>query len=107
MTTTLDLDLSVFPDLDSPPTMLVSDPDRADYIARVCGAWDFDIVPTPATFRLFATWRDVFDRYPLLDSPSYAAFRTIFRWPRLPGGRAMQADFERLDPGPDACAPLW
>lgn len=106
----MDLDLSVFPDLDEPPTMFVSDPDRADYVARICGAWDFDIVPTPATFRLFAGWRDVFDRYPLRDSPSFAAFRTIFRWPRLTGGRTLQADFERfdeIDDADDACKPFW
>jgi len=105
--TTLDLDLSVYPDLDAPPATLVTAVERADYVARICGAWDFDIVPTQATFALFATWRDVFDQFPLLDSAAYAAFRTLLGWPRLPGGLLLQADYERLDATPDPTAAFW
>ncbi len=49
--------------------------DRADYVHRVCAAWDFGIVPEVLTFRLFRAWRDIFDRYPLPHSPAYHAFR--------------------------------
>jgi hypothetical protein len=91
------IDYSVYPDLDHPPDELLTPEDKADYVARVCGAWDFDLPPTPETFSLFSSWRDVFDRFPLPHSPAYAAFRTIFRWPPLPGGSVLEADYERVD----------
>jgi hypothetical protein len=91
------IDHSVYPDLDNPPTTLRTAEEKADYVARICGAWDFDVVPTPETFSLLRTWRDVFDRFPLLHSPAYAAFRTIFGWPQVPGGSVLEADYERAD----------
>ncbi len=91
------IDHSVYPDLDHPPDELRRAADRADYVARVCGAWDFDLVPTHETFSLFSGWRDVFDRFPLPHSPAYAAFRTIFGWPELSGGSVLEADYERVD----------
>jgi hypothetical protein len=91
------IDHSVYPDLDHPPDELPTAEDKADYVARICAAWDFDVVPTPETFTLFAEWREVFDRFPLPHSPAYAAFRTIFGWPQLPGGSVLEADYERAD----------
>jgi hypothetical protein len=65
-------------------------------------------VPTPESFSLLRTWRDVFDRFPLPHSPAYAAFRTIFGWPQVPGGTVLEADYERADrrarrESPDPC----
>ncbi|WP_156427154.1 hypothetical protein [Leptolyngbya sp. NIES-2104] len=60
------------------PNCEVTIADQADYVARICGAWDFGIIPTPETFLLFSTWREVFDGFPLLHSPAYAAFRSGF-----------------------------
>lgn len=91
------IDTSVYPDLDEPPTELATSEARADYIARVCGAWDFGIVPEIETFQMFRAWRDVFDRFPLLHSPAYAAFRMIYGWPPIPGGSVLQADYEAID----------
>lgn len=101
------IDTSVYPDLDHPPTTLESEADRADYVARICGAWDFGIVPTPDTFRLFASWRDVFDRHPLLHSPAYAAFRLYYGWPPV-SITILEAPYERADRAagrmrPDPC----
>jgi hypothetical protein len=104
---TATLDYSVYPDLENPPTTLATDADRADYVARICGAWDFDIVPTRETFALFATWRTVFDRFPLVDSPAYAAFRVLYGWPRVSGGHVLQADYERIDGTGDPLTPFW
>ena len=59
------LDLTVYPDLDSPPTELVEPGERADYVHRICSAWDFGIVPERRTFDLFRGWRTTFDRYPI------------------------------------------
>jgi hypothetical protein len=105
------IDHSVYPDQDEPPEELPTDEDRADYVARVCGAWDFDLPPTPETFALLSRWRDVFDRFPLPHSPAYAAFRTIFGWPSIAGGGVLEADYERVDRRngrdlPDPCVDL-
>lgn len=89
------IDGSVYPDV-APPAALASSSDRADYVQRICGAWDFGIAPTPATLSLFAAWRGVFDAYPLRHSPAYAAFRTLFGWPRIPGS-IVRARYELSD----------
>ncbi len=88
------MDRSVYPDVET-PVQLVDEYDRADYVARICGAWDFDLLPTRETFIMLRGWRDVFDRFPLPDSPAYAAFRTIFGWPPIRGGSILAADHER------------
>jgi len=102
------LDRSVYPDV-VPPATLVTDGDRADYLARICGAWDFGVVPTWDTINAFAQWRDVFDRFPLPTSPAYAALRSLFRWPRVPGS-ILLADYEVLDRAEgraDPSEPYW
>ena len=101
------IDTSVYPDLDEVPTDLVTPEAKADYVARICGAWDFGIVPERETFSLFRDWRDIFDGFPLLHSASYAAFRSLYRWPAIPGGSILQADYEAIDArwehGDDPC----
>ena len=74
------IDESVYPDLDVPPVDLATPHERADYVHRVCSAWDFYVHPEPATFALFAEWRDLFDRFPIVTSPAYHAFRAWFGW---------------------------
>jgi|SRR5947209_6585595 len=63
---------------------LEDDYDRADYVRRICRACDFGVPPDHDTVALFRGWRDVFDRYPLPDSPAYHALRAYFRWPDVP-----------------------
>jgi hypothetical protein len=75
------LDTTVYPDLDRPPTQLRTRRQRADYVQRICSAWDFGIVPDQETVNLFATWQGIFDRYPLETSLAYHAFRARFGWP--------------------------
>jgi hypothetical protein len=91
------IDYSVYPDLDHPPSELLTIEDKADYLSRVCAAWDFGVPPTAETFSLFSAWRDVFDQFPLMHSAAYAAFRTIFGWPALPGSSVLEADYEQVD----------
>lgn len=91
------IDHSVYPDHDHPPTELLTPGDRADYVSRVCAAWDFGVPPTTETFSLFSGWRDVFDQFPLLHSAAYAAFRTIFKWPPVAGGSVLEAHYEQVD----------
>jgi len=59
------------------------DYDRADY-SDACAASDFGVPPDRDTVTLFRDWRDVFDRFPIPDSPSYHALRAHFRWSAVP-----------------------
>jgi hypothetical protein len=83
---------------------------QADYIARLCGAWDFGIIPTRETFALLSSWRDAFDTFPVPASPAYAAFRSWFGWPPIPQWPPLQADYEPIDArdgrGEDQCRDL-
>lgn len=74
------IDQSVYPELDDPPEALDTVEDRADYIQRICAAWDFYVHPEPETFALFSKWKEIFDRFPLPTSPAYHAFRAWFGW---------------------------
>ena len=78
------IDHSVYPDLAEPPSVLDSAEAKADYLHRVCTAWDFHVLPEPETFDLFSLWKQVFDRFPVLTSPAYHAFRAWFGWNPLP-----------------------
>jgi hypothetical protein len=91
------LDFSLFPDTCSLPENLSRDSERAEYVARVCSAWDFGITPTRETFELLGMWRDIFDRFPISGSPSYLAFRMAFGWPPADGGQVQVSRYERLD----------
>ncbi len=77
------IDHSVYPELDEPPVSLDTPEDRADYVHRICAAWDFGIHPEPETFDLFRQWREVFDGFPIVTSPGYHAFRAWFGWPAV------------------------
>lgn len=90
------IDQSVYPDQDDPPTEFTSLADQADYVHRICGAWDYGIPPHPETTAMFMQWREIFDRYPVSMSPAYHAFRSLFGWPRVPGF-CLEADYERFD----------
>lgn len=78
------IDHSVYPDLDHPPDDLPDEFAKADYLHRVCTAWDFGIMPDSETFNLLEGWREVFDRFPVLTSPAYHALRARFGWPAIP-----------------------
>jgi hypothetical protein len=78
------IDQSVYPDLDEPPAVLETLEAKADYVQRICAAWDYGVLPEPETFTLFARWKEVFDRYPVVASAAYHAFRIWFGWEPMP-----------------------
>jgi len=80
----MELDHTVYPDVSSPPERLETPEDRAEYVHRVCAAWDFYVHPDPETFKLLSGWKDVFDRFPIPTSPGYHAFRAWFGWEPVP-----------------------
>ena len=102
-----EIDQSVYLDLDQPPAVLETPEAKADYVDRICGAWDFGVHPEQATFDLFAQWRDIFDKFPIITSPAYHAFRAWFRWPaleippRLPAPTPRWVHLDRLEGRPD------
>ncbi|NBX29040.1 hypothetical protein EBR04_01075 [bacterium] len=83
---TMPLDHSVYPELASPPDALPTPEAKADYLHRICAAFDFGIFPEREDWDRFASWREIFDAYPLPDSPAYHTFRARFGWP--PAARA-------------------
>ena len=94
----MNLDHSVYPDLAEPPLELIDDGDKADYVHRICGAWDFGVPPWPETVTLFSGWKDIFDRFPIPQSPSYHAFRDWFGWESVPRAEWFgQCAWELLD----------
>jgi len=103
------LDESVYPEMDEPPEVLETMEAKADYVHRICSAWDYGVHPEPEAFTLLARWKNVFDHYPVLTSPAYHAFRAWFRWEPLsfpanvspPTPRYMHLDrLERRDEDP-------
>ncbi|MBI4266733.1 MAG: hypothetical protein HY657_20390 [Acidobacteria bacterium] len=78
------IDTSVYPDVDTPPQSLDSVEERADYVHRVCSAWDYGIHPDEDTFALFSEWKDIFERFPIVTSPAYHAMRAWFQWEPVP-----------------------
>ena len=75
-----DFDSSVYPDID-PPTTLETVEQKADYLHRICAAFDFGVVPQAQTLAQLASWKDIFDRFPLTGSPGYHALRCLFGLP--------------------------
>ena len=76
----MELDASLYPDWEAPPTRLDDPGEKADYLHRVCSAMDFQIFPEPATLEQLAQWKEIFDRYPLPASPAYRALRRLIGW---------------------------
>jgi len=93
----MDVDHSVYPDLDVPPAALLEPGERADYVHRICSAWDYGLVPELSTFGMLRDWQEIFDRYPLSHSPAYHAFRAWFGWPPVARGTLLESTAEQLD----------
>jgi hypothetical protein len=76
------IDGSLYPDEPVPAT-IDSQADRVDFIVRLCGAWDFGLLPERATITEIrrSDWREAVDAARLLTSPSYHLIRI---WHGLP-----------------------
>ena len=76
------LDGSLYPDSE-PPAQLYDLADRVDFLVRLCAAWDFGILPEPATIAEIRcpAWRDAVEQCQLLTSPVYHLVRV---WHGLP-----------------------
>lgn len=75
----MEIDATVYPDAE-PPSDLATMAEKADYLHRICGAFDFGVPPDAPTLRLLAGWKAVFDRFPFPHSPAYHALRAWYGW---------------------------
>ncbi len=76
------IDGSLYPDTDIPITL--NEPgERIDFLARLCSAWDFGILPYAETVEEIRKpeWKESVDACRLLTSPAYHLLR---RWHNLP-----------------------
>ena len=55
-----------------------------------CAAFDFGVFPEETDWATFAAWREIFDRFPLPDSPGYHAFRHWYGWEPVPMQRRLR-----------------
>jgi hypothetical protein len=90
------IDHSLYPDAAAPDD-LHDEFVAADYVQRVCGAYDFGIVPSAAVLDTLRGLREVFDRFPLPASPAYHAFRRLFGWPAVQSVPPARLRYELFD----------
>jgi len=76
------LDGSLYPDVDVPESLNTL-ADRVDFLARLCAAWDFGVLPNANTVAEIRRedWRPAVEACRLLTSPAYHLLR---RWHHLP-----------------------
>ncbi len=95
------LDGSLYPDRAVPAT-IDSLAERVDFIVRLCGAWDFGVLPSRETITEIrrSDWREAVDAARLLTSPSYHLVRL---WHGLPSQPYLgqQLAYIRDDPSLD------
>jgi hypothetical protein len=79
------IDGSLYPDVE-PPDAITTIEERIDFLSRVCGAWDFGILPEPETVAeiLGGEWREAVDATQFLTSLSYHLVRQWHGLPELP-----------------------
>ena len=66
------IDGSLYPDVEVPDSLDTIE-DKIDFLARVCGAWDFGILPEPETLAEIKKeeWREDVDETRMLTSLAY------------------------------------
>jgi len=79
------IDGSLYPDTDVPES-LSSLAERVDFLVRLCGAWDFGLLPDRETVAEIRRqdWEEAVDGARLLTSPTYHLLRAWHDLPPLP-----------------------
>nr|HID14952.1 hypothetical protein [Anaerolineae bacterium] len=78
------LDGALYPDVETPERLDMAE--RVDFVARLCAAWDFGLLPSAHTVAEVrrSEWREVVDACRLLTSPAYHLLRAWHGLPPLP-----------------------
>ena len=79
------LDGALYPDVE-PPEKVETRNERIDFLARLCAAWDFGLLPDLETVTEIRrpAWRNAVDACRLLTSPTYHLVRAWHGLPELP-----------------------
>lgn len=79
------LDGALYPDTEV-PEVLASLAEQVDFLARLCAAWDFGILPERETVAEIRRpeWREAIEATRLLTSPTYHLVRSWHGLPALP-----------------------
>jgi len=79
------LDGTLYPDV-PPPSELTNLAECVDFLARLCAAWDFGLLPRAETIAEVRRqeWREAVDACRLLTSPAYHLLREWHQLPPLP-----------------------
>lgn len=79
------LDGALYPDR-NPPSRLETLSEQVDFLARLCAAWDFGLLPDYETVLEVRcpAWREAVDACRLLTSPTYHLLRSWHHLPPLP-----------------------
>lgn len=79
------IDGALYPDTRAPVELRTLS-ERVDFVARLCAAWDFGLLPDCAVVAEVRRpeWRDAVDACRLLTSPTYHLLRYWHSLPRLP-----------------------
>ena len=79
------IDGTLYPDREAPAS-LDTLAERVDFLVRLCGAWDFGLLPRQETVVEVRRpgWREAVDACRLLTSPTYHLLRQWHGLPSLP-----------------------
>ena len=79
------IDGALYPNTATPTTITYL-PERVDFLARLCAAWGFGVLPMIETTNEIRrpTWREAVDQCRLLTSPAYHLVRSWHDLPALP-----------------------
>lgn len=79
------IDGALYPDAE-PPEVLYSLAERVDFVARLCAAWDFGLLPDRVAVAEICRpgWREAVEACRLLTSPAYHLVRHWHGLPPLP-----------------------
>lgn len=79
------IDGALYPDTEVPESIDTLD-ERVDFLARLCGAWDFGVLPEEASITEIRrpSWRQAVDACQLLTSPTYHLVREWHGLPSVP-----------------------
>jgi hypothetical protein len=93
------IDGTLYPDTET-PTELDTLAEKVDFLARLCGAWDFGILPSAETVAEIrrSEWREAVDACRLLTSPTYHLVR---KWHNLPSLRYLGRELAYIRDDPN------
>jgi hypothetical protein len=79
------IDGTLYPDVEVPEALNTL-AERVDFLARLCSAWDFGVLPDRQTITEIRQpiWREAVDACRLLTSPAYHLLRRWHHLPELP-----------------------